>query len=82
MKIKLIKSITSAVFAGSLLLLTSCGGNNGSMPPESTTGDTNETGVQGSGDLPGTGDDETHVNDALAGEDTTGIKQDTSNTNQ
>jgi len=73
MKNKWITSIP-AVLIGSALLLGSCeSGENREMPPESTSGDTQETGVEGSGDLPGTGDeDTTHVNDALSGQDTTG----------
>ncbi|RAU83675.1 hypothetical protein [Pontibacter arcticus] len=48
-------SILAAVLVSASLSLTACGGNNGDMPPETTTGDTQETGVEGSGDLPGTG---------------------------
>jgi hypothetical protein len=47
-------SMAVALFMGSSLLLTSCGGNNGDMPPESTTGDTQETGIEDPNDPMGT----------------------------
>jgi hypothetical protein len=53
MKKKLIY-MASAILM-STTLLASCGANNGDMPPETTTGDNRETGVDGTGDLPGTG---------------------------
>ncbi|MCC9137896.1 hypothetical protein ACFSKU_21365 [Pontibacter silvestris] len=44
------KSIIAALFLGTSMLMTSCGGNNGDMPPETTNGDNNrETGVDGNG---------------------------------
>lgn len=62
MKKKLIY-VASAALLSTSLFLTSCGGNNGDMPPETTTGDNRETGVDGTGDLPGTGaEDTTNMN--------------------
>lgn len=64
MKKKLIY-LASAGLLSTSLLLTSCGGNNGDMPPETTTGENNrETGVEGTGDLPGTGAEDTTHEDA------------------
>lgn len=51
--------IASVALLSTSLSLTSCGGNNGDMPPETTNGDNRETGVDGTGDLPGTGADDT-----------------------
>jgi hypothetical protein len=44
-------SIAASFVVGSALLLASCGegGNNSDMPPESTQGNTQETGVEGNG---------------------------------
>lgn len=53
------------------LLLAACGGGeygeNAEMPPESQTGETNESGVEGTGDLPGTAATDTsqYVNEAI-----------------
>lgn len=58
MKKKLIY-MAGAAFLSTSFFLTSCGGNNGDMPPETTTGDNRETGVEGTGDLPGTGAEDT-----------------------
>lgn len=45
--------MASAALLSTTLFLTSCAeGNNGDMPPESTTGDTQETGVEGTGYVP------------------------------
>ena len=76
MKTKRIK-LATAIFAGSLFFLASCetGANNTEMPPESTQGNTRETGSSIDGDKPGTGDDSTNINDVLAGEDTTSATQ-------
>jgi len=63
MKKKLIY-LASAALVSTSLFLTSCAeGENGDMPPESTTGDTQETGVEGTGDLPGTGAEDTVESD-------------------
>ncbi|WP_266204229.1 hypothetical protein [Pontibacter kalidii] len=72
----LIKSIkyTAAVLFSASLLLISCGGEHGGnteMPPESTTGETQETGAPIDGDKPGTGADSATINDVLAGEEDT-----------
>lgn len=62
-------NVIAAAFITSSLLLVSCGetGENRDMPPESTTGNTQETGVEGSGDQPGTAADDTtqYVNEAI-----------------
>ncbi|MER2996076.1 hypothetical protein [Pontibacter populi] len=62
-------NILAAACITSTMLLASCGetGDNSDMPSESTTGDTQETGVEGTGDLPGTGADDTtqYVNEAI-----------------
>ncbi|MBJ6117022.1 hypothetical protein JAO76_02390 [Pontibacter sp. BT310] len=59
----------AAAFITSTMLLASCGetGENSDMPPESTTGNTQETGVEGSGDMPGTGADDStqYMNEAI-----------------
>ncbi|MBB6612288.1 hypothetical protein H7F15_14655 [Pontibacter sp. Tf4] len=53
------------------LLFAACGGGeygeNAEMPPESQTGDTNESGVEGTGDQPGTAADDTtdYVNEVI-----------------
>ena len=55
-------SIAASVVMCSSLLLTSCGGESGenaNMPPESTHGDTRETGADITGDVPGTGAEDT-----------------------
>ena len=74
--------ILGLTFCGATLFLTSCGTNDGggdehatqnenigdgTMEPESTTGNTQETGVEGSGDLPGTAADDTseYVNEVI-----------------
>lgn len=62
--------LASAVLFSTSLFLTSCGGNNGDMPPETTTGDNRETGVDGTGDLPGTGAEDTMDTDTT----TTGVQ--------
>ncbi|MHC2991995.1 lipoprotein [Pontibacter sp. HJ8] len=48
---KQLTSIAASFLMGSALLLASCGegGNNSDMPPESTQGNTQETGVEGNG---------------------------------
>lgn len=70
--------MASAALMSTSLFLTSCGGNNGDMPPESTTGDTQETGVEGTGDLPGTGAEDTFNMDIdtnnIGSDSTTGIQ--------
>ena len=59
MKLK-IKHIAATLAFSAPLLFTACDtGENRELPPESTTGDTQETGVEGSGDLPGTAADDT-----------------------
>lgn len=66
-------NILATILFTSSLLLTSCGGEygeNAEMPPESTTGETQETGADISGDKPGTGADSSHINDVLAGDTT------------
>ncbi len=68
MKNKWISGVAT-LFLGSSLFLASCGGNNGDMPQENTEGNNRETGVEGTGDLPGTG-----------AEDTTGMGTDTTTT--
>ncbi|MEJ8802896.1 hypothetical protein [Pontibacter sp. H249] len=66
-------NILAAVLFSSSLLLASCGseeyGENTEMPPESTE-DAQKTGVDISGDQPGTGADSSHINDVLAGDST------------
>ena len=37
--------MATTMFLGTSLMLTSCGGNNADMPPETITGETQETGV-------------------------------------
>ncbi|WP_299825159.1 hypothetical protein [uncultured Pontibacter sp.] len=67
-------NILATILISATMALASCGGGeygeNAEMPPESTTGETNETGVDGSGDLPGTGADSSHINDKLSGDTT------------
>ncbi|WP_139308001.1 hypothetical protein [Pontibacter flavimaris] len=77
MMTKSIRIATTALFAGSLVFLTSCesGANNTEMPPESTQGETQETGAPIDGDKPGTGADSANVNDVLAGEEDTTANQ-------
>ena len=63
-------NLLAAAFITSTMLLASCGGEYGEntdSPPESTTGNTQETGVEGSGDLPGTAADDTseYVNEVI-----------------
>ncbi|WP_276498002.1 hypothetical protein [Pontibacter litorisediminis] len=73
MKAKRIRTTAAALFSASLLL-ASCGGEYGEnteMPPESTTGETQETGAPIDGDKPGTGADSASINDVLAGEEDT-----------
>ena len=67
MKIR-IKHMAATLVLTAPLLFTACDtGENRELPPESTTGDTQETGVKGSGDLPGTEADDTteYVNEAI-----------------
>ncbi|MBC5993140.1 hypothetical protein [Pontibacter cellulosilyticus] len=68
---KKINIFAAALFSASLLL-ASCGGSeygeNAEMPPESQVSDTQETGVEISGDKSGTGADSAHINDKLAGD--------------
>ena len=68
---KKINILATVLFSASLMLV-SCGGSeygeNAEMPPESQTGDTQETGVELSGDKLGTGADSAHINDKLAGD--------------
>ena len=62
------KQIAATLVFTAPLLFTACDtGENRELPPESTTGDTQETGVEGSGDLPGTAADDTteYVNEAI-----------------
>ena len=65
------RNILASVCFVSMLLLASCGsgeyGENADMPPESQTGNTQETGMEGSGDLPGTGANDTseYVNEVI-----------------
>lgn len=47
-------SMAAVLFMGTSLALTSCGGNNGDMPADTTTGDTQETGVEDSNSPMGT----------------------------
>jgi len=61
-------NFAAAIIMASALTLTACDtGENREMPPESTTGDTQETGVEGSGDMPGTAADDTsnYVNETI-----------------
>lgn len=62
-------NIWMAVLFSFSLLLASCGetGDNAEIPTESDTGTTRETGVEGSGDLPGTAADDTteYVNEVI-----------------
>ena len=62
-------NFAAAILMASALMLASCGetGENRDMPPESTTGNTQETGVEGSGDMPGTAADDTstYVNETI-----------------
>jgi hypothetical protein len=55
-----------ALLFGAATLFTACG-ENSDMPPESTTGNTQETGIEGTGDMPGTAADDTshYVNEAI-----------------
>ncbi|WP_460924548.1 hypothetical protein [Pontibacter brevis] len=39
-------SMVATMFMGTSVMMTSCGGNNGDMPPETTTGETQETGIE------------------------------------
>ena len=69
MKKKIRKILNLSVLCAPLLLVA-CGGEygeNAEMPPESQTGQTNETGVEGSGDMPGTAADDTsqYVNEVI-----------------
>ncbi|MEJ8758162.1 hypothetical protein WG947_14205 [Pontibacter sp. H259] len=62
-------NFAATILMASGLMLASCGetGENSDMPPESTTGNTQETGVEGSGDQPGTAADDSteYVNEAI-----------------
>ncbi|NDK54674.1 hypothetical protein [Pontibacter fetidus] len=62
-------NVIGAALITSSMLLASCGetGENSDMPPESTTGNTQETGIEGSGDQPGTAADDTteYVNETI-----------------
>ncbi|WP_187261027.1 hypothetical protein [Pontibacter beigongshangensis] len=85
MKSKL-KLIMMALFFGSSLSLASCGGSgvetgeNASMPPESLEGNTRETGVDGTGDMPGTGTSDTLSTNATGtGTDSAGLGTTTGN---
>ncbi|WP_114781468.1 hypothetical protein [Botryobacter ruber] len=60
-------SVLAALFLGTSLFLASCTGENTEMPPESTHGNTQETGVEGTGDLPGTGAEDTTITGTQAG---------------
>ncbi|MBC5773874.1 hypothetical protein H8S95_07350 [Pontibacter sp. KCTC 32443] len=63
-----LRNIAAVLLLSVPLLLTACDtGENRDMPPESTTGNTQETGVEGSGDLPGTAAEDTseYVNEVI-----------------
>ena len=59
----------------SALAFSSCSqGDNNKMPPDSTQGNTRVTGVEGTGDLPGTGTSDTLSTNAMGtGTDSAGI---------
>lgn len=66
------KLIIAALFLGTSLLMTSCGGNNGDMPPETTDGSSRETGVEGNGYTMDPGANDTTVtNDDMSTTDST-----------
>ena len=62
-------TFAAALLLGAATLFTACGetGENSDMPPESKRGTGQETGVEGSGDLPGTAADDTsqYVNEVI-----------------
>ena len=61
-------SVLAALLLGASLFMASCSpGENTEMPPESTHGNTQETGVEGTGDLPGTGSEDTTITGTSAG---------------